>query len=88
MRSTEFARYLRAWFRDKKHNFRAANFGITAAKCTKCGLVVTIRGRIFSSTHTWLPNDIRKFVNFKAKPGSKLYRVSHYPKKIFSIPTS
>ena len=55
--SAELARWLRAWLRGRGHRFRAANLGISAATCERCGLVVTARARIFDPEHVWIPED-------------------------------
>lgn len=52
--SAELARWLRAWLRDRGHVFRPANLGISAAACSRCGVVITVRGRISSSTYVWI----------------------------------
>jgi hypothetical protein len=57
VKSTELARWLRAWLRGKGHQFGPANLGIPAATCFRCGLVVTTRARIFDPYHIWILPD-------------------------------
>ena len=52
--SAEIARWLNAWTRGRGHRFRPANLGIPAAVCTRCGLTVTARARIFDPERLWL----------------------------------
>jgi len=54
VRSSELARWINAWLRDRGHTFRAANLGVPAAICARCGLVVTARARIFDPEHAWM----------------------------------
>ena len=52
-RSAELSRWMRAWTRGRGHEFRPANLGIPAAVCSRCGLTVTARARIFDLERVW-----------------------------------
>lgn len=59
MKSRTLAKILNRWYHQFHHDFIAHNDGITAAVCKRCGLIITIRGKIMdvNGQFFWLPYD-------------------------------
>jgi len=60
MKSKTLANILNRWYRiSHHHNFISHNIGISAAICNKCGLTITIRGKIMDVDEQffWLSYD-------------------------------
>ena len=76
MKSKALANLLNRWYKNLRHEFEPANEGIVAAKCRKCGLLVTVQGRVQDEYGLWLQN-------FKPKRVKRLWYDPSQPRWSF-----